>query len=651
MLKRNRFLSMSLKVLAVLGVASFLCACLWALEGTYNRPNPLMDYVPQELGIYDTTYENLDEAGCRRCHGNSLADRHHESETAINGDCIICHEVGGPQGVVVIHDCKTAGCHSSSDLANGWHHSTDLADSRDCTACHDPSLIAEVSPLLDFEMYPPTIVTPTPFSCENCHWKQSQSGIHPATYNHVDQWGNPVPGLYEYGIAIEGNYETHHMGFAAGFVGDCSLCHSLDPEEPSWNSLDPQLIRYCEKCHDMTTLHQGIPPHVEDTPGWEAVGAHVPDISNDNWTDVDPAQYRTFTANEMCFGCHADGVSETPLAPASPPSIDLTDGIVPNVGVCGIIVTLRGDDFGDDKGDGYNVYMDTVIMPIRSWTDTLIQFYVPCNTFVPGNYDITVVTPTGTSNAVNFTMIDGPTANSLSPTVGAAGQWITITGNGYGASQTVMYDEDFGMFTAVSFVDTASGSTSYYTALNYQAWSATSIDVRFYDYYIDENGNYVQDAGELTMEQAKNLEAGTYAVYIKSIYFRDVNADDTLDAGDEIIQVVNSDALEFTLAHIPIIYSIKPGMIERNQLLKIFGINFGTSQLNGGEVRYSDNETDAGSSTLNLGSVMNSIESWSNTRIKVVVDVPAILEGQTLYVWVENDEEKSDYEELMILSP
>lgn len=42
----------------------------------YNRPNPLMDYVPQETGIYDTVYWELEEHHCRGCHGNSLADRH-----------------------------------------------------------------------------------------------------------------------------------------------------------------------------------------------------------------------------------------------------------------------------------------------------------------------------------------------------------------------------------------------------------------------------------------------------------------------------------------------------------------------------------------------------------------------------------------------
>ena len=137
---------------------------LWALEGTYNRPNPMMDYVPQDLGIYDTTYENMDEGICRSCHGNSLADRHHLSEPALNHECIICHELGGPQGVAVVHDCKTAGCHSSADLANGWHHATDAADSNDCTACHDPNIIAALTPVRDYDLYPPTIITPTPFS-------------------------------------------------------------------------------------------------------------------------------------------------------------------------------------------------------------------------------------------------------------------------------------------------------------------------------------------------------------------------------------------------------------------------------------------------------------------------------------------------------
>src|SRR4030042_4827556 len=65
---------------------------VWAQWATYNRPNPLMDYTPQELGTYDTGYTNYDEAGCRPCHGYSTTDRHHGVPMVVNDHlCNPCH--------------------------------------------------------------------------------------------------------------------------------------------------------------------------------------------------------------------------------------------------------------------------------------------------------------------------------------------------------------------------------------------------------------------------------------------------------------------------------------------------------------------------------------------------------------------------------
>ena len=48
------------------------------IVAAYVRPgNPLMDYVPQNIGVYDTYYENFNETDCRVCHGASTAERHH----------------------------------------------------------------------------------------------------------------------------------------------------------------------------------------------------------------------------------------------------------------------------------------------------------------------------------------------------------------------------------------------------------------------------------------------------------------------------------------------------------------------------------------------------------------------------------------------
>ena len=193
------------------------------LNSVYNRPNPLMDYVPQEYGIYDTHYEYLGEYDCRFCHGSSTADRHHYSDTVlIFGQCTPCHNVG-TNGVVILparRDCTGYDdCHTWDNIktitdTHGWHHQTNSSGSWDCVSCHDRNLVADVQDRFVGE-YPPSFITPTPYSCENCHWEQllktSQVGFdgttgteqlagHPSTFHHYDQWGNPFPGTqyFEY---------------------------------------------------------------------------------------------------------------------------------------------------------------------------------------------------------------------------------------------------------------------------------------------------------------------------------------------------------------------------------------------------------------------------------------------------------------------
>ena len=165
-MKGKRFLSL----MAVGVLLAATAGVLWSLCATYNRPNPTMDYVPQEVGIFDTIYSEHTEHNCRECHGNSLADRHHYTEMVLkDGTCTFCHPVdlSEPSGIRIERNCLAAGCHETYD--NGWHHNTDMAASRNCVACHNPGLIGEITAFQDHEMYPPTVVTPTPFSCENCH--------------------------------------------------------------------------------------------------------------------------------------------------------------------------------------------------------------------------------------------------------------------------------------------------------------------------------------------------------------------------------------------------------------------------------------------------------------------------------------------------
>ena len=57
--RRNMFKKTFLISAVTVIVATMFVATASALLDTWNRPNPLMDYVPQQMGMYDTRYDSL----------------------------------------------------------------------------------------------------------------------------------------------------------------------------------------------------------------------------------------------------------------------------------------------------------------------------------------------------------------------------------------------------------------------------------------------------------------------------------------------------------------------------------------------------------------------------------------------------------------
>ena len=76
-----------------------MVGALWALcPEDYNRPDPLMDFVSQSQGIYDTMYDSFTEADCRLCHGDLTGDLHRLTGPGLTGECNspLCHAAGPP---------------------------------------------------------------------------------------------------------------------------------------------------------------------------------------------------------------------------------------------------------------------------------------------------------------------------------------------------------------------------------------------------------------------------------------------------------------------------------------------------------------------------------------------------------------------------
>src|SRR4030042_3347034 len=136
-------------LLLVFAVFNFTATQGFAI--VYRPPNPVMDYVPQNIGIKDKPYRDFTELDCRECHGWSTAVRHHNTEPALSGNCVFggggCHAV---LVLPVVRDCQM--CHTSDpnvypefyavwgDLGNP-HHKTDLANTGQCNQCNDPNLV------------------------------------------------------------------------------------------------------------------------------------------------------------------------------------------------------------------------------------------------------------------------------------------------------------------------------------------------------------------------------------------------------------------------------------------------------------------------------------------------------------------------------
>jgi len=628
-----------------------------ALCTDYYRPAPLMDYVTQEKGTYDTSSSNLVEKDCRECHGYSVADRHHGVLMVVRDHlCSPCHmqcTIGEPEcvnGITLHRNCLTSGCHDTS--VNGGHHAIDLTSANACTTCHNPNLIGELSPLMDFNTYPPQVdFLPTPFSCENCHWGQTitpkhylndgysdpDNPGHPSTYDHYDQWGTFI-GFYEYPLFINKNMDTHHIGF------ECSACHLGDPNNLSCN--DPMLIRYCEECHSIASLHS-IGEHMSENNGWGAVAD----------PDGEPSLYRTFQGNENCMACHGGTVQDYTGGLLYKPAIDMNLwAISPPAGSLHVIVTLRGQNFTDQQAIDRSVELRPTdssdpwkSMPIVSWTDTLIEWSLPCWAFAPGNYDVTVKTEAGRSNKRVFTVKDGGDFY-LSPSSGPYCTWIAVFGSCWSLGNTIFEDGYHGEKGLLTFTN----ALGTWIATKFMTCGSECAKVRLQDFYQDRNGNYVQDIDE-PFSSPTEFPTGDYEVRNKVIYFGDEDGSGNFSPGDIIFEVINSYPVQFEMTNEPCINRLSPKQIvdldaAPYPLLKIYGGNFGMTKESGDSVRIGTKAT-ANSSTLGLGKEITKIPLWSDTLIKVRVNAPNTWRGKTRCVWVEKGGKKSNYKPLSVLSP
>jgi hypothetical protein len=104
-------------------------------------------------------------------------------------------------------------------------------------------------------------------------------------------------------------------------------------------------------------------------------------------------------------------------------------GVFPPSGTVGTNVTITGINFGANQGASTVTFNGAAATP-TSWSDSYISVAVPSGA-TTGNLVVTVAGVP--SNGWNFPV--PPSVTSLSPTTGAAGVQVTISGSGFGATQ------------------------------------------------------------------------------------------------------------------------------------------------------------------------------------------------------------------------
>lgn len=685
-----------------------------ALASADIRPaNPTMDYVPQNVGIYDTYYCNFKEPDCRVCHGTSTAERHHATEYALTGNCLYCHSVI-PGVVPPERDCKV--CHVDGgpivDLGMP-HHRSDLADSDQCTQCHSPNLLVETN-TVEPPNYEPSSITPTPYSCENCHWPSGKFPYQAATYDgstakFLNDWlkwrdpldgspySPPIPTTWPDGLdhpqSIEANgpvfsgvlhaskpYRpqegTHH--FSDGWTKvypKCYNCHGTNPDtDPSWDPENPYLIRMCENCHDVGTLH-GIAEHVTYGIGGLNQGGYT----------VNSVLNNVVTANEKCVACHGDVL---PLLPPSVPVVPSITTLEPDFGSPGIVTTIYGSNFGQklnndrvlqgqkDMLTGNWVYTE---VPIYSWSETQIQFKVPGWTFQPGDTRVKVKkitwvednpAPGGNNDGLcdpgetckeatrysavtDFNVRKHPEINSLTPPSGTWGMDVVINGEGFGVLKEKVYTTGYGYST---YVELHASNDEYRATVYPGAWlGPNQIKIRLKKILDTDTGVEITDIAQLFQ--------GCWNTKVITDYFKDdgdgkynyglsgldidrtaienelylKNSDEPNDngtcpacTGDIVLYREISDPTCFTVTNDPVIKCVRPLKPLHGDTATIYGANFSPTQrekigdgkgdddglCETGEV--CENYVRVGNSSMSSYKVAK-IVYWSNTAIKFIV--------------------------------
>ena len=311
--------------------------------------------------------------------------------------------------------------------------------------------------------------------------------------------------------------------------------------------------------------------------------------------------------------------------------------VTPQKGPVGMVVVIVGSGFGTTQGSSTVTFNGTPVTWV-TWGSTSLQVRVPEGA-TTGNV---VVRVSGTnSNGVTFTVTPSPTINDMSPTSGAVGASLTITGSGFTAGGTQMPQVEF--YPQLYVDPTTSSDTSITAAVppgattgdvvvsvgggasNAVLFTVTSSGPSISN--VSPSGGTVGTSVTLTGSSFGSSQGNS------TVTFNGTSASPTswtatsialpvptgATTGNVIVTVggVASNAYGFTVGTAaPSITGISPTSGAVGTVTTISGTNFGSSQ---------------GSSTVNFNGVTGIPTSWSSTSIKVKVPAGATTGNVVVY--------------------
>jgi RHS repeat-associated protein len=293
----------------------------------------------------------------------------------------------------------------------------------------------------------------------------------------------------------------------------------------------------------------------------------------------------------------------------------------PLLGAVTATVTLTGTNFGATQGSSTVAFNGTVA-PVTAWSDTSITTSVPAGA-TTGQIKVTVggVTTSGLS----FTVVPTATLSTVSPTSGAVGASIVLTGTNFGASKgssTVNFNGTVASTSAWSDTSVTaavpSGATSGPVTVTVGSVSTSGIAFT------------VVPTATLSTRSPTSGPVGT-VVTLTGTNFGSTQGTSTVTFNGTVAPVsawsassittsvpsgattgnirvhvggVQTSGLSFTIVPTPTISSIAPASSAVGASVVINGTNYGATQ---------------GTSTVKFNSTTATVTSWSATSITATV--------------------------------